>query len=107
MLKKLINKIIMETECYVLLKNRFKEVEREKEEIVKYFGIESLTDNITHKKTYRSTVLLTITKNLEEIITKDKKIARKIIRTVNSLLKKDESVHIKALCNQIIKGEEK
>ena len=71
MLKKIINKIIMGTRCYLSLKKYSNE--------------------------------------LEEKISMNKTTARKIVRAVNSLLKKDELVstkkQIKALCNEIIKGE--
>lgn len=71
MLKKLINKIIMSTKCYLSLRQYSNE--------------------------------------LEETLNSNKTTARKIIRAVNSLLKKDELVttkkQIKELCNEIIKGE--
>lgn len=109
MFKKLVNKIIMNTECYLKLRNRLEEVEEENTYFKSYFGIESIVNKDTKEKIYRSTMLCKITRELEDTISKNKTTARKIIRAVNSLLKKNEIVNtqkeIKRLCNEIIKGE--
>ena len=105
MLKKMINKIIMGTKCYIALKQRLKELEMENFTIVNRYDIETLTNIETGEKIYRCNTILKLTDKLA----KNKTTARKIIKLVNSLLKKDEIVttqkEIKALCNEIIKGE--
>ena len=85
MLRKLINKIIMGTKCYSMLKEKFRDNE---------LLIESLTEEL---------------KKSSDSVSKNKTTARKIIRVVNGLIKREDSVQatkeIKALCNEIIKGE--
>lgn len=85
MLKKLINKIIMGTKCYILLKERCNVLEKENNDIRAYV------------------------QKLLEMLSQDKTIARRIVRRVNGLIKREDSVQatkeIKALCNQIFKGE--
>lgn len=109
MLKNLINKIIKGTKCYLELKQRLKEIEKENQEIKSLFMIEYLEDTNSKERTYRSLTLCKITQEYEKIISNNKTTARKIIREVNKLIKKDEIINaqkqIKALCNEIIKGE--
>jgi hypothetical protein len=85
MFKKIINKIIMATQCYLALKERFS-------------GLEFVVDAQAEK-----------IKEQDVLIAKNKTTARKIVRTVNGLIKREDSINatkkIKALCNEIIKGE--
>ena len=85
MFKKIWNEIIMGTKCYLMLK-------QDREKTIKQLGEVALENG-----------------RLEKELAKNKTIARKIIRVVNSLLKREDSVNatkeIKALCNEIIKGE--
>lgn len=84
MLKNLINKIIMGTKCYIALKDKFTKLEED-------------------LNVYQETII-----DLQNIISGNKTKARKIVRAVNGLIKKDEIVNtqkeIKEICNQIIKG---
>lgn len=107
MLKKLFNKFITGSRCYLALKARLEELEKENEEMKKTFEIECLIDQKTKKRTYRSIVLCTVAKELESIISENKTTARKIIRQLNANFdKKNTSIKkIKSLCNEIIKGE--
>ena len=109
MFKKLINKIIMGTKCYLQLKQKLEDLEKENQDIKNIFMIEYLENANTKERTYRSLTLCKITQEFEKIISNNKITARKIIREVNKLIKKDEIVNaqkqIKALCNEIIKGE--
>lgn len=101
MLKKMINKIVMGTKCYIALKQRLNELEMEIFTIVNRYDIEILTDNTTGEKTYRCNTI----NKLNDKLAKNKTTARKIVKLVNSLLKKDATQkEIKALCNEIIKG---
>lgn len=85
MFKKIINKIIMATQCYLALKEKFSG---------QVFIIEAQEQRI---------------KEQDVLIAKNKTTARKIVRTVNGLIKREDSINatkeIKALCNEIIKGE--
>lgn len=109
MFKKLMNKIIMGTKCYLALRQKLQEVEKENQDIKTLFMIEYLENTKTKERTYRSLTLLKITEELNNIISSNKTKARKIIREVNKLIKKEEIINtekrIKALCNEIIKGE--
>lgn len=90
LLEKIINKIIMGTKCYIALKDKIYELENERTKFKDKFAQQAM-DLI----------------ELNNIISKNKTTARKIVRAVNSLIKKDEIVNtqkqIKALCNEIIK----
>lgn len=103
MLKKIINKIIMGTKCYIELKKRLKELEMENFLIVNRYDIEILTNNETGEKTYRCNSLI----KLYDKFTQNKTKARKIIKLLNANFdKKNETIkQVKNLCNEIIKGE--
>ena len=85
MFKKIIEKIVMTTKCYAELKNEF----------VKVCNDIQFCREIAEKYSAR--------------LNANKTTARKIIRVVNGLIKREDSVaaakEIKALCNEIIKGE--
>lgn len=85
MLEKFINKIIQTSQCYLALRDKANKLESD---------IDDYQEEI---------------KRLNNIVLLNKTTARKIVRAVNSLIKKDEIVNtqkeIKALCNKIIKGE--
>ena len=99
MLKKLIDKFIMKSERYLTLKNCLDNALKEAKisnENYKFIlqEVDDRIKNITH---------------LENILSNNKTTARRIIREVNKLIKRDEIVNaqkkIKELCNEIIKGE--
>lgn len=103
MFKKLINKIIMGTKCYILLKERCNALEKENSDIREKTKAQ-LCEKIEILKEKDGYV-----QKLLEMLSQDKTIARRIVRRVNGLIKREDSVQatkeIKALCNEIIKGE--
>lgn len=92
MFKKLINKIIMGTKCYLALKQAFADLKHDNA---------CLEDELSQTK-----ISLDVAR---ECLKSNKTTARRIIRIVNGLIKREDSVQatkeIKALCNEIIKGE--
>lgn len=99
MWKKLIDKLVMKSERYLTLKDCLDKALKEAKTTNESNDfilqeIEEKIDNINH---------------LENLLSENKTIARRIIREVNKLIKRDEIVNaqkkIKELCNEIIKGE--
>ena len=103
MFKKIINKIIMGTRCYILLKERCNALETELVAIKETSKIQ-LCEQIERLKDKDFYI-----QHLLEMLSQDKTIARRIVRKVNGLIKREDSVQatkeIKVLCNEIIKGE--
>lgn len=103
MFKKIINKVIMGTKCYILLKERCSALEKENNDIREKTKAQ-LCEKIEFLKEKDAYV-----QKLLEMLSQDKTIARRIVRKVNGLIKREDSVQatkeIKALCNEIIKGE--
>lgn len=103
MFKKIINKIIMGTKCYMLLKERCNALEKENNDIREKTKIQlcEKIEILKDKDAYIDYLLKALSQN--------KTIARRIVRRVNGLIKREDSVQatkeVKALCNEIIKGE--
>ena len=91
MFKKIINKIIMGTKQYCLLKECLRHTEEEYDALKQNYcaKVEILKD----REAYIDYVL--------KLLSNDKTIARRIIRAIN----KDDKKLAKKLCNEIIKGE--
>lgn len=116
MFKKLLNKIVMGTKCYLALKEHCTELELKCAEFeMKCKDFQYNTNTLTEqaREIEKLHKLLTQSDNVSNLyatqLAKNKKTARKIVRTVNGLIKREDSIQatkdIKALCNQIIKGE--
>lgn len=90
MFKKIINKVIMGTKCYLALKQAFADLKHDNA---------SLEDELSQK----NFIIDTTHKVLQEQKTK----ARKIVRLLNANFDKKNGTikQVKALCNEIIKGE--
>ena len=90
MLKKIINKIIMGTKCYLALKDAL--IELEHKNMALHTDLETQTLELI---------------DLKNTISYNKTQARKIVRLLNANFDKKNGTikQIKALCNKIIKGE--
>lgn len=90
MIKKIINKIIMGTKCYLALRKEFIDLKHDKACLEDELSQKIFVIDVAHK-----------------VLQEQKTKARKIVRLLNANFDKKNGTikQIKALCNEIIKGE--
>lgn len=90
MFKKIINKIIMGTKCYLALKQAFTDLKHDNACLEDELSQKNFIIDTTHK-----------------VLQEQKFKARKIVRLLNANFDKKNGTikQVKALCNEIIKGE--